>query len=50
MYTVIRYQIVDHRVYRQAECRFEARCQGIEYFLARLAPVCSCGLENKFLL
>ncbi|KAF6016807.1 POGLUT1 [Bugula neritina] len=31
------YQIINHKVYRQKKCVFEARCQGVEYFLTRIA-------------
>ncbi|XP_067936207.1 protein O-glucosyltransferase 1-like isoform X1 [Watersipora subatra] len=31
------YQIIDHKVYREKKCVFEARCIGVEYFLTRLA-------------
>lgn len=32
----VHYQIVDKRLYRQAECMFPSRCQGIEHFLLEL--------------
>lgn len=28
-----KYQIVGHKIYRDANCLFPARCAGIEYFL-----------------
>lgn len=28
-----KYQIIDHRLYRESSCLFPARCSGIEYFL-----------------
>ena len=31
------YQIIDKQLYRQKECYFPARCEGIEYFLLKIA-------------
>lgn len=28
-----KYQIIDHKIYRQKECMFPARCSGIEHFM-----------------
>lgn len=28
-----RYQVVDHRLYRQKDCMFPARCSGVEHFI-----------------
>ncbi|KFD51719.1 hypothetical protein M513_07415 [Trichuris suis] len=30
------YQIVDHKLYRSANCTFEARCSGVEHFLLKI--------------
>lgn len=32
------YQIINHRLYRNKECMFPARCSGVEYFLLQLLP------------
>ncbi|XP_050101095.1 O-glucosyltransferase rumi homolog [Anopheles aquasalis] len=32
------YQVIDHKLYRQAECMFPARCSGIEHFVKPLLP------------
>lgn len=32
----VHYQIVDHRLYRDKQCMFPSRCEGVEYFLLRL--------------
>jgi protein glucosyltransferase len=32
----VKYQIINHRLYRSTDCMFEARCEGIEYFLHKL--------------
>jgi protein glucosyltransferase len=40
-HNVIRYQIFNHRLYRQEKCMFSARCEGIEHFILDLLPVCS---------
>nr|CAD7598486.1 unnamed protein product [Timema genevievae] len=34
----IKYQIVNHRLYRDKECMFPARCAGVEHFLLALLP------------
>lgn len=34
----VTYQVINHQLYRQAECHFPARCEGIEYFLLQIAP------------
>nr|CAD7572026.1 unnamed protein product [Timema californicum] len=34
----IKYQIVNHRLYRDRECMFPARCAGVEHFLLALLP------------
>lgn len=31
-----RYQILDHKLYRQRDCMFPARCSGVEYFIKPL--------------
>ncbi|XP_036323130.1 O-glucosyltransferase rumi-like [Rhagoletis pomonella] len=33
-----RYKILKHRLYRDKECMFPARCSGIEHFLIKLLP------------
>ncbi|XP_067004527.2 O-glucosyltransferase rumi homolog [Anabrus simplex] len=33
-----KYQIINHRLYRDAECMFPSRCSGIEHFLIPLLP------------
>uniref|UniRef100_A0A1I8P6X6 Glycosyl transferase CAP10 domain-containing protein n=1 Tax=Stomoxys calcitrans TaxID=35570 RepID=A0A1I8P6X6_STOCA len=32
------YKILSHKLYRQSDCYFPARCEGIEYFLLKLLP------------
>ncbi|OCT91430.1 hypothetical protein XELAEV_18014484mg [Xenopus laevis] len=32
------YQIINHRLYREEECMFSARCSGVEHFLLELLP------------
>ncbi|CAH2218599.1 O-glucosyltransferase 1 [Pelobates cultripes] len=32
------YQIISHRLYREEECMFPARCSGVEHFLLQLLP------------
>ncbi|NP_001008114.1 protein O-glucosyltransferase 1 precursor [Xenopus tropicalis] len=32
------YQIINHRLYREEECMFPARCSGVEHFLLELLP------------
>lgn len=32
------YQIIGHRLYRQEDCMFPARCSGVEHFLLELLP------------
>lgn len=32
----VHYQFVDHRLYRDKECMFPSRCQGIEHFLLQI--------------
>ncbi len=31
----VKYQIVNHRLYRDKDCMFPARCAGVEYFLMK---------------
>ena len=33
-----RYQIIDHHLYRDADCMFPARCTGVEHFILSLLP------------
>ncbi|GJQ82189.1 hypothetical protein Trydic_g6017 [Trypoxylus dichotomus] len=33
-----KYQIIDHKLYRDPECMFPARCSGIEHFILELLP------------
>ncbi|EFA03548.1 O-glucosyltransferase rumi homolog [Tribolium castaneum] len=33
-----KYQIIDHKLYRDKNCMFPARCAGIEHFLLKLLP------------
>ena len=33
-----KYQIIDHKLYRQEDCMFPSRCSGIEYFIKPLLP------------
>lgn len=33
-----RYQIIKHKLYRDKDCMFPARCSGIEHFLLELLP------------
>ncbi|KAJ8875104.1 hypothetical protein PR048_022995 [Dryococelus australis] len=33
-----RYQVINHRLYRDANCMFPARCSGVEHFLIQLLP------------
>ncbi|XP_050302459.1 O-glucosyltransferase rumi homolog [Anthonomus grandis grandis] len=33
-----KYQIINHKLYREKNCMFPSRCQGIEHFLLKLAP------------
>ncbi|KAJ3654915.1 hypothetical protein Zmor_014067 [Zophobas morio] len=33
-----KYQIINHRLYRDKNCMFPARCDGIEHFLLKLLP------------
>uniref|UniRef100_F1L8N4 CAP10 family protein CPIJ013394 n=1 Tax=Ascaris suum TaxID=6253 RepID=F1L8N4_ASCSU len=33
----VRYQLIGGRLFRQPQCPFEARCEGVEYFLVHLA-------------
>ncbi|PIO23057.1 hypothetical protein AB205_0016890, partial [Aquarana catesbeiana] len=32
------YQIINHRLYREEECMFPARCSGVEHFFLELLP------------
>jgi len=32
------YQIIDHKLYREEECMFTFRCQGVEHFILKLLP------------
>ncbi|KRX42268.1 Protein O-glucosyltransferase 1, partial [Trichinella murrelli] len=52
------YQIIDHKLYREQQCTFPARCLGVEYFLLKLihvlpntefvVNVCDYPLINKY--
>lgn len=33
-----KYQIIDHKLYREKDCLFPARCSGVEYFILKLLP------------
>ncbi|KAM8976110.1 protein O-glucosyltransferase 1 [Pelodytes ibericus] len=33
------YQIINHRLYREEECMFPARCSGVEHFILKLLPI-----------
>ncbi|CAG0898901.1 unnamed protein product [Cyprideis torosa] len=33
----VTYKLIDHQLYREKTCTFPARCEGVEYFLLRLA-------------
>lgn len=33
-----KYQIISHKLYRDKDCLFPARCSGVEHFLLKLLP------------
>jgi EGF-domain serine glucosyl/xylosyltransferase len=34
-----KYQIIDHKLYRQKDCMFPGRCAGIEYFIKKVKTI-----------